>query len=59
VAQQIILNELKIDEMEVETVISFASDLLKNARNLWLKASSNQKEKLQNVLFPQGINFQG
>lgn len=36
ITQQITPSEMKIDELEVETVILFARNLLKNARNLWL-----------------------
>ena len=57
VTTQIVMNEMKIDELEIETVISFTRHLLENARNLWVKASHEQKEKLQKVLFPKGLAF--
>ena len=57
VIQQIALNELKIDGMEIETVIAFARNLLENASNLWLKAPLQQREKLQKVLFPEGLTY--
>ena len=48
---------MKIDGMEVEAVIAFSRNLLENASNLWLKVSPQQREKLQKVLFPEGLTY--
>jgi hypothetical protein len=56
-SKKIALRELEVDEMDTQATVAYARSLLENAWNLWRKASSEQKEKLQAVLFPQGITY--
>ena len=51
------LHEVRIDEMDVEAVLGFAQHVLLNAGRLWMEFSLEQKQRLQQVLFPQGIRF--
>jgi hypothetical protein len=38
---------------------SDAEDILTNASHLWSNASLDQKQRLQSVLFPEGLTFDG
>ncbi len=51
------LSDAKISEMEIDAVISFAKGILRNARSLWLTLAGEQREKLQWVLFPRGLEY--
>ncbi len=55
--QKIAINDLSIEEFDAESVVSYARNLLENAQALWLDASTEQKQKLQRVFFPDGITF--
>jgi hypothetical protein len=39
------------------TDISFANKVLTDAPHLWLKASLNQRQRFQSVIFPNGLDF--
>ena len=41
----------------METVSNFAEHFMLNAARLWTDSSSDQKQRLQKVLFPQGVTF--
>ena len=56
---QIACNEATVEELDVETVLAFAELTLTNASRLWTDASLDQKQRLQNVLFPEGVTFDG
>ena len=45
--------------MDVEGVLAFAEHLLTNAARLWMEASLDQKQRLQTVFFPEGLQFDG
>jgi hypothetical protein len=45
------------EEMEIEAVLNFAEMILLNASNLWKAAPPEQKQRLQQVLFPQGVSY--
>src|SRR5215469_18652203 len=51
------LREAQADEIEIEAVLDFAQMVLLNASNLWKAASSEQKQRLQQVLFPEGVTY--
>ena len=55
VVQTINLNEHKFDTKEIEAVLDFANDYLVNTRKLWATADFSQKQKFQQLIFPQGI----
>ena len=42
---------------DVDGVLNFAQHVILNAARLWTEFSSDQKQRLQNVLFPQGVTF--
>lgn len=53
------LREAQAEEIEVETVLDYAEMVLTNASNLWKAAPSEQKQHLQQVLFPEGVTYSG
>jgi site-specific DNA recombinase len=60
--EQIVLAEMeerdaKLEGYDVEAVLNFAEHVILNAARLWTEFSSDQKQRLQTVLFPQGVSF--
>ena len=51
------LREAQAEEIEIETILDFAEMVLTNASNLWKAAPSAQKQRLQQVLFPEGVTY--
>jgi hypothetical protein len=49
--------EAKLESYDVEAVLNFAEHVILNAARLWTEFSSEQKQRLQKVLFPQGVIF--
>ncbi len=60
--EQIMLAEMqerdaKLEGYDVEAVLAFAEHVILNAARLWTEFSSDQKQRLQKVLFPEGVTF--
>ena len=51
------VNEAKIEELDVEGVLNYAEHLILNAERMWVESSHEQKQRLQKVLFPQGLAY--
>ena len=49
--------DTKLEGYDVEGVLAFAEHVILNAARLWTEFSSDQKERLQRVLFPEGVTF--
>ena len=49
----------ELEEMDVEGILAFAERVLPSASNLWVQSSFTQKQRLQQVFFPDGIRFDG
>ena len=47
----------RLDELDVEAVLEFAEHAVLNAARLWTEFTLEQKQRFQNVLFPQGVRF--
>ena len=45
--------------MDVEGILAFAERVLPSASNLWVQSSLNQKQRLQQLFFPDGMRFDG
>jgi site-specific DNA recombinase len=52
------LRQARVSEVEIEKVLSFAEDLLLNIAGVWERFSLDQKQRLQEVLFPNGVEYQ-
>jgi DNA invertase Pin-like site-specific DNA recombinase len=48
-----------IEELDVEGILAFAERVLPRASDLWVQASLNQRQRLQQLFFPEGIAFDG
>ena len=51
--------EAKLESYDVDAVLNFAEHVILNAARLWTEFSNDQKQRLQKVLFPQGVTFAG
>ena len=47
------------NELDIEGALAFAEHLLTNAARLWMELALDQKQQLQQVLFPEGLRFDG
>jgi site-specific DNA recombinase len=61
--EQIVLAEMeereaKLEGYDVEAVLAFAEHVVLNAARLWVEFPSDQKQRLQKVLFPEGVRFE-
>jgi len=50
-------NATLIDEIDIEGVLAFAEEVLPSASKLWTHASLDQRQRLQQVFFPEGIRY--
>jgi hypothetical protein len=48
-----------VDELDVEGVLAFAERILPRASDLWVQASLDYKQRLQQLFFPEGIAYDG
>jgi hypothetical protein len=56
---QIDRHSVELDQFDVEGILAFAERVLPRASDLWVQASLNQKQRLQQLFFPDGIAFDG
>jgi hypothetical protein len=49
----------ELEELDVEGILAFAERVLPSASNLWVQSSLNQKQRLQQLFFPDGVRFDG
>ena len=49
----------ELEEMDVVGILAFAERVLPSASNLWVQSSFAQKQRLQQVFFPDGVRFDG
>ena len=50
---------MKLEELDVEGILAFAERVLPRAADLWVQASLDQRQRLQQLFFPQGVAFDG
>jgi hypothetical protein len=48
-----------VDELDVEGILAFAERILPRTSDLWVQASLDYKQRLQELFFPEGITFDG
>ncbi len=48
-----------VDELDVEGILAFAERILARASDLWVQASLDYKQRLQQLFSPEGIAFDG
>jgi hypothetical protein len=49
----------QLDELDVEGIVAFAERVLPRAADLWVQASLEQRQRFQQLFFPDGIAFDG
>ncbi len=49
----------KLEELDVEGILPFAERVLPRTADLWVQASLDQRQRLQQLFFPQGVTFDG
>jgi site-specific DNA recombinase len=56
---EIELNDAVLDQLDINGVLAFAEHVFTNAAGLWMELELVQKQRLQQVLFPEGLRFEG
>ena len=56
---EIEMRDAQLEALDVEGVLGFAEHVLTNAARLWIEASLEQRQRLQQVFFPEGLRFDG
>jgi hypothetical protein len=49
----------QLEELDVEGILAFAERVLPRAADVWVQASLEQRERFQQLFFPEGIAFDG
>src|SRR6187399_893520 len=49
----------EIEELHVEGILAFAERILPRAADLWVQSSLDQRQRFQQLVFPEGIAFDG
>jgi hypothetical protein len=49
----------QLEELDVEGILAFAERILPRASDLWVQASLEQRQRFQQLFFPNGIAFDG
>ena len=49
----------QLEELDVEGILAFAERILPRAADLWVQASLDQRQRFQQLFFPEGIAFDG
>ena len=49
----------EIDELDVEGILAFAERILPRAADLWVQSSLDQRQRFQQLFFPEGVAFDG
>jgi hypothetical protein len=49
----------ELDELDVEGILAFAERILPRAADLWLQAPLEQRQRFQQLFFPEGMSFDG
>ncbi len=49
----------KLEELDVEGILAFAERVLPRTADLWVQSSLDQRQRLQQLFFPQGVAFDG
>ncbi len=49
----------KLEELDVEGILAFAERVLPRTADLWVRASLDQRQRLHQLFFPEGVAFGG
>ena len=51
------LNDAQIEELDLDAVLAFAEEMVLDARRLWVEGGLEQRQRLQEVMFPEGVSY--
>jgi hypothetical protein len=51
------LSEAVLSQLDVDGVLAFAEHVLTNGARLWMELGLDQKQQLQQALFPEGLRL--
>lgn len=54
---QLALNETHIEEWDIETAISYATQFIRDLPRQWMDYSLENKQRFQQMVFPEGITY--
>jgi hypothetical protein len=49
----------EVEELDVEGILAFAECILPRAADLWTQSSLDQRQRFQQLFFPEGVAFEG
>lgn len=49
----------EVEELDVEGILAFAERILPRAADLWVQSSPDQRQRFQQLFYPEGIAFDG
>jgi hypothetical protein len=49
----------ELEELDVEGILAFAERVLPRAADLWVQAQLDQRQRFQQLFFPEGLAFDG
>ncbi len=53
------LHENRLDDLDLEAALGFARHVMTNTYTIWAAADPTQKRRLQRLVFPEGVSFNG
>jgi site-specific DNA recombinase len=53
------LHDAALEDLDLEAALGFANHVLTRTSTLWEAATSDQKRRLQTLIFPEGLTFDG
>jgi hypothetical protein len=53
------LNDAVLDQLDIDGVLAFGEHVVTNSARLWTELDLAQRQRLQSVLFPEGLRFDG
>lgn len=56
---QIDRHSTQLEALDVEGILAFVERVLPRAADLWVRASLDQRQRLQRLFFPEGVPFDG
>ena len=51
------LSDAQIEELDLDGVLAFAEEMVLDARRLWVQGGLEQRQRLQEVMFPKGVSY--
>ena len=57
IAETIVLNETRIEELNVEGILNYAENFMLNVPKLWKDADLDQRQRFQQLIFPEGLTY--